>query len=268
MWDKYDALTSNLVAMGRVLVAYSGGVDSTFLLKAATDALGDDALGAFVSSPLMTEEEREEALAIASAFNARVIVLTQDEGLDPQVLENTPDRCFFCKANICETLKTYAAAHDYDAVVDGANVNDLGDYRPGARAAAACGMQSPLQIAGITKQEIRTLAKALDLPNWDRPSAACLASRIPYGTPITEAALARIAQAESLLRDLGFGQLRVRHHKGIARIEVPPADFTGVLTERDRIVNAFKDLGYAYVTLDLSGFRSGSMNEVIDTHGR
>jgi pyridinium-3,5-biscarboxylic acid mononucleotide sulfurtransferase len=274
MWDKYENLKATLAAMARVLVAYSGGVDSAFLLKAATDALGDRALGVFVASPLMTAEEQADALAIGIQMGAQVTVLDLSEHLDPQILENTPDRCYFCKASICATLKAYAADHGYAVVVDGSNADDLGDYRPGQRAARECGMRSPLQELGMTKAEIRALSKELGLPTWDKPSAACLASRIPYGTPITAPALKQIGEAERVLRELGFGQLRVRHYQNeaasatIARIEIPPEDFDRALRHRSQIVAAFQALDYAYITLDLNGFRSGSMNEVLDTNGR
>ncbi|MBN1247356.1 MAG: ATP-dependent sacrificial sulfur transferase LarE [Anaerolineae bacterium] len=268
LWEKYEALKTTLASMESVLVAYSGGVDSAFLLKAASDALGDRTVGVFVSSPLMTTTELNDALTVAETLGARVVVLEASSHLSPEVLANTPDRCYFCKASICATLKAYAAEHGYRVVSDGSNVDDLGDYRPGQRAARECGMQSPLQIAGFTKAEIRALSRELGLPTWDKPSTACLASRIPYGTPITEEALRQIGEAEQILKDLGFGQLRVRHHDTVARIEVPVEDFERVLDHRFSLVTAFEALGYTYVTLDLSGFRSGSMNKVLDTHGR
>lgn len=267
LWDKYEELKATLAAMESVLVAYSGGVDSAFLLKAATEALGDRALGIFVASPL-TQAEHDEALVIAATIGARVEVLEASSRLNPHVLANTADRCYFCKASICETLKAYAAEHGYRVVADGSNTDDLNDYRPGQRAARECGMVSPLQAAGFTKAEIRSLSQALALPTWDKPSAACLASRIPYGTPITEAALHQIDEAERLIRELGFGQLRVRHHDTIARIEVPPETFDRVLRVRGQIVDGLRALGYDYITLDLKGFRSGSMNEVLNTDGR
>ena len=263
MWDHYERLKETLAQMGRVLVAYSGGVDSAFLLKAAHDALGADALGVFIASPLASVHEQQEALDIAAAIGARVEVLNQPD-LSPDILANTPDRCYVCKAGICARLRAYAAAHGFRAIADGSNVDDLGDYRPGQRAARECGMLSPLQDLGFTKADIRTLSRELSLPTWDKPSAACLASRIPYGTLITAEALKRIGEAEQLLKALGLGQLRVRHHDTLARIEVPTEDFERVMRHRDQIVGRFRALGYTYVTLDLSGFRSGSMNEVIN----
>lgn len=263
MWDKLQALKLLLEEMDNVLVAFSGGIDSSFLLKVARDVLGQQALGVMVSSPLIPEHEQQEAAAVAEHIGAPMTVLPQPEFQDPNILANTPDRCYFCKAAICELLKSYAQTYGYRVIVDGSNADDLGDYRPGQRAARECGMRSPLQAVGLTKAEIRSLARAMGLPNWDKPASACLASRIPYGTPLTKEALTRVGKAEALLRTLGLRQLRVRDHDKIARLEVLSEDFATILAQRDRIVEAFKALGYAYITLDLKGFRSGSMNEVI-----
>lgn len=261
--EKTDGLKKTLRELDSVVVAYSGGVDSSLLLHMAHEVLGDRAVGVLVVSPLIPDDERAEAEVIARKIGAPLAILEIGDLEDPNILANTPERCYFCKASICDLLKAHAAQHGYRAVVDGSNVDDLGDYRPGQRAARECGMRSPLQEAGLTKAEIRTLAREAGLPNWDRPSSACLASRIPYGTPITNKALSQVGEAEGMLRDLGLRQLRVRHHGDVARLEILPEDFDTVLAHRDAIVKALNDLGFTYVTLDLRGFRSGSMNEVI-----
>jgi len=268
VWNRYEQLKETLTGMGSVVVAYSGGVDSTFLLKVAHETLGDRAMGATIVSPLIPPDEYEDAITLAQKMGADIEVLKHADSSSPQILANTPDRCYFCKASICAQLKVFAKEHGYNVVVDGSNLDDLDDYRPGQRAAQECGMRSPLQEAGLTKSDIRALSREMGLSTWDKPSAACLASRIPYGTPITEEALVRIGRAEQVLRELGFGQLRVRHHDSIARIEIPAGDFERILTHRGNIVEALRDLGYTYITLDLNGFRSGSMNEVIDKDGR
>jgi uncharacterized protein len=273
MQDKLNKLKDILRAMHKVIVAYSGGVDSTVLLKVAYNCLGERTLAMTAVSPTMPKHERAEAKAIAQQIGARHIFIEKHEMDNPQFTRNTPERCYFCKRIAYKPLIEYANREGYAYVVDGANADDAGDYRPGQKAAREWGVRSPLQEAGFTKAEIRALARELHLPNWDKPAAACLASRIPYGMPITEATLSQIEAAEQVLREMELGQLRVRHYNQpntsspLARIEVEPKNFETLLEHRAHIIETFKALGYTYITLDLEGFRSGSMNEGIIPDG-
>jgi uncharacterized protein len=263
MDPKREKLIGILRDMNSVVVAYSGGTDSTLVLKVAHDALGDRAIAITAVSASLASADLREAQEIAGQIGVRHILVDSDETTNPEYLANTPNRCFFCKTETYDKLTTFAAANGYQTIVDGTNADDTHDYRPGRQAALDHQVRSPLLEAGYTKAEIRQLSKELGLPNWDKPAAACLSSRIPYGTMITLEALSQVERAEAMLRGLGLRQLRVRHHEHLARIEVEPGDIPRVLEHRQEVITTLKALGYTYVTLDLAGFRSGSLNEAI-----
>jgi uncharacterized protein len=266
--EKLAQLHDILTDLESVVVAFSGGVDSTYLLAAALDALGPRrVLAVTASSESFSEWERTQAGELARGLGARHRVITSDEIRDPHYVANEPDRCYYCKRALVQRMQDVACEEGLREVVLGATVDDLGDHRPGMRAAREMGVHSPLLEAGLTKTEIRQLSRERQLPTWDKPSMACLASRIPYGTPITSQALRRIGAAEAFLRNsLNLRQVRVREHGSIARIEVLAKQIHRLAREesRHRIVEEFRRLGYQYVALDLDGFRSGSMNEVLD----
>ena len=263
--QKRRQLDSILRELNSVLVAYSGGVDSTFLSAAAYDALGERAMAVTGISPSVAPSERQEAAELAARIGIRYRTVATSEMDDPNYIANTPDRCFFCKDELFTKLAAVAAEEKLSTVVDGFNLDDRGDFRPGQRAAREHGVRSPLAEAGLTKDDIRELSRERGLPTWDKPAMACLSSRIPYGTTVTVEALTRIATAEAALRALGLRQVRVRHHGDVARIET---DRDGMLLLMDDGVRpnaaaAVKAAGYAYVSMDLIGYRSGSLNETI-----
>ncbi|RPJ35231.1 MAG: ATP-dependent sacrificial sulfur transferase LarE [Verrucomicrobiaceae bacterium] len=250
---------------GSVLVACSGGVDSVLLAAVAARVLGERALAATAVSPSLASGELEDARTAALAAGIRHIEVPTDEIDKPSYAANAPDRCFHCKDTAYHTFTALAAREGIAVVVDGANADDQGDFRPGRRAAKQHGVRGPLAEAGMTKQDIREWARELGLDVWDKPAAACLASRIPYGSPVTVEKLGRIDRAESALKALGFRQCRVRDHDGVARIEIETALLPDLLDKRSEVAAAVRKAGFAYVSLDLDGFRSGSMNEVIST---
>lgn len=254
--------------LGRVIVAYSGGVDSALVLKVCRDVLGKGGvLGVLAQSESYASREMESALATAAAMDAEVRVIHTQELENSDYAANPVNRCYFCKQTLFDDLSPLSEAEGYDNIVDGFNADDVGDHRPGRQAARERGVRSPLLEAGLNKADIRVLARQLGLTIWNKPSLACLSSRIPYGTPVTAEALAQIDAAENLLRDLGFEQVRVRHHaeQRMARIEVDPT-MLPLLVEpgtREKVVARLKQLGYRYVAIDLAGYRSGSLNEAL-----
>jgi len=259
--EKYTRLQACLRDLDSVLVAFSGGVDSTLLLKVAYDTLGQRAVAATADSETYPPEELAEARELATLIGCKHIVVRTHELSDPGYTANAPDRCYHCKKTLFTELEPLARQLGLETIVYGAMADDLGTHRPGHRAAAEFQVRSPLIEADLGKLEIRALAQRLGLPNWNKPSYACLSSRIAYGEQVTAEKLAALDEAERCLRRLGLRQFRVRHHDTLARLEVLPEDLPLIVEQRTAIVAQLKELGYVYVTLDLQGFRSGSMNE-------
>ncbi len=264
--QKYDSLRAELTELDSVAIGFSGGIDSTLLIRVATDVLGDNALAVIGRSETYPTREFEEAIALAKQFGSRYRVVNTEETDDLKFRENPPNRCYFCKTELFTKLHKIAEEEGIRWVADGTIVDDLVDFRPGMKAKSENNVRSPLLDAGFTKNDVRMLAKELGISTWDKPSFACLSSRFPYGFGITKENLMKVDAAESFMRDNGFRFFRVRHHDDrTARIELGPQEFHRVFEDafRSTLVQHFKNLGYLYVTLDLQGFRSGSMNEVL-----
>ncbi|ACL19441.1 ExsB family protein [Desulfitobacterium hafniense DCB-2] len=264
MQAKLNHLKQIIKEMEAVVVAFSGGVDSTFLLKVAHETLGDHCLAVIGASETMPSADYNNALQQAKEFGAKFLVIETEEMGKEEFVKNPQNRCFHCKNELFTKLLGIAQEKKINWVLDGSNADDLKDYRPGMQAARALGIRSPLQEAGLSKEEIRQLSKKMGLSTWDKPSSPCLSSRFPYGEEITIEKLRRVEQAEALLKELGFTNLRVRYHQDMARLEIPKKDFLKLMElDHDTIVKPLKELGFTYVTLDLEGFRSGSLNEGI-----
>jgi uncharacterized protein len=264
--EKYAKLQEILRSAGSAAIAFSGGVDSTFLAKTAADTLKEKAVAFTAVSLSYPKREREESKKLAASIGIRQVFFESEETEIPQFLDNPPDRCYYCKRELYTKLLDLAKQHGLSAVFDGSNADDAGDYRPGIRALDELKIKSPLKEAGLTKQEIRDLSKALGLPTWNKPAFACLSSRFQYGESITRDKLSRVEQAEDFLKNEGFRVLRVRDHGNMVRIETSRDEMERFMEPalREKTVAAFKAIGYAFVSLDLEGYRMGSMNAVLD----
>lgn len=263
--EKYELLKKELASVGSLAVAYSGGVDSTFLLKVAYDVLGNNVLAITASSSTYPEREFREARAFAEKLGVRYEIIVSEELEVEGFSDNPTNRCYLCKKELFSKIREVADKQGIKAIAEGSNFDDLSDYRPGLQAVKEFGVISPLRSAKLTKNEIRSLSKDMGLPTWDKPSFACLSSRFPYGHKITKGKLEMVDKGEQYLLNLGFKQVRVRHHGDIARIEVAPAEVSKFFNQAlmEEIQNYFKQIGFTYTALDFKGYRTGSMNETL-----
>jgi uncharacterized protein len=262
--EKFKNLKDIISGYNRLAVAFSGGVDSTFLLKAASMVLEDNVIAVTVSAQIHPKWEMEEAKTLAEMIGVKQEIIYADVLNDEKIVSNPPDRCYYCKIKVFSIIKEVAQRYGIYTVADGSNADDIKDYRPGMRALKELGIVSPLREARLTKLEIRALSKELGLPTWDKPALACLATRIPYGERLTVDILSKVDMGEVFLKNLGFKQVRLRHFGNLAKIEVSPEDMKRLLESRDDIVKYLKEIGYSHITMDLEGYRTGSMNIMIE----